>query len=92
MQLQNYASGQWIAGSGKQRELVDAITGDLIGTTSSGGLDFAHMLHYARAMGGTDLRNMIIPEGGRMLKDPWPTPSAAVRHRVVHGHHPSPSL
>jgi hypothetical protein len=28
MQLQNYASGQWIAGSGKQSELVDAITGD----------------------------------------------------------------
>lgn len=36
MQLQNYASGQWIAGSGKQAELLDAITGDLIGTTSSG--------------------------------------------------------
>ena len=36
MQLQNYASGQWIAGSGKQSDLIDAITGDLIGTTSSG--------------------------------------------------------
>ncbi len=33
MQLQNYASGQWIASSGKQSELVDIITGDLIGTT-----------------------------------------------------------
>ena len=42
MQLQNYASGQWVAGSGKQSELIDAITGDLIGTTSSGGLDFGH--------------------------------------------------
>jgi len=28
MQLQNYASGQWIAGSGKQADLIDAITGD----------------------------------------------------------------
>jgi hypothetical protein len=28
MQLQNYASGQWIAGSGKQSDLLDAITGD----------------------------------------------------------------
>lgn len=36
MQLQNYASGQWVAGSGKQAELIDAITGDLIGTTASG--------------------------------------------------------
>ncbi len=34
MQLQNYAAGQWIAGSGKQAELLDAITGDLIGTTN----------------------------------------------------------
>ncbi len=37
MQLQNYASGQWVAGTGKQAELLDASTGDLIGTTSSGG-------------------------------------------------------
>ena len=42
MQLENYASAQWIKGSGKQSELIDAITGDLIGTTSSGGLDFGH--------------------------------------------------
>ncbi len=26
MQLQNYASGQWIAGSGKQAELISAIS------------------------------------------------------------------
>ena len=36
MQLQNYASGHWVAGTGKQSDLIDAITGDLIGTTSSG--------------------------------------------------------
>ena len=47
MQLQNYAAGQWIAGSGKQSDLIDAITGDLIGTTISGGLDFGYMLQYA---------------------------------------------
>ncbi len=40
MQLENYAAGEWIAGSGKQSDLIDAITGELIGTTSSGGLDF----------------------------------------------------
>ena len=27
MQLQNYAAGQWVAGSGKQADLIDAITG-----------------------------------------------------------------
>ncbi len=44
MQLQNYAAGQWIAGSGKQSDLIDAITGELIATTSSGGLDHAHAI------------------------------------------------
>ena len=47
MQLQNYAQGEWIAGTGKRSELLDASTDDLIATTSSGGLDFGAMLTYA---------------------------------------------
>lgn len=30
MQLQNYAAGQWVAGSGKRTELIDAITGGFV--------------------------------------------------------------
>jgi len=30
MRLENYASGQWVAGSGKQGDLIDAITVDLL--------------------------------------------------------------
>ncbi len=68
MQLENYAHGQWIKGSGKQAELVDASTGELVATTSSGGLDFGEMLKYARTVGGPPLRKMTFPERGRMLK------------------------
>ena len=68
MQLENYIAGSWVKGTGKQAELVDAITGDLVATTSSGGLDFAAMLHYARTVGGPPLRKMTFPERGRMLK------------------------
>jgi oxepin-CoA hydrolase/3-oxo-5,6-dehydrosuberyl-CoA semialdehyde dehydrogenase len=57
-----------VKGSGKQAELLDASTGELIASTSSGGLDFAHMLHYARTVGGPPLRKMTFPERGRMLK------------------------
>lgn len=32
MQLQNYAAGQWVVGSGKQADLIDTITGELVGT------------------------------------------------------------
>jgi oxepin-CoA hydrolase/3-oxo-5,6-dehydrosuberyl-CoA semialdehyde dehydrogenase len=68
MQLENYIAGSWVKGTGKQAELVDASTGELIATTSSGGLDFAAMLHYARTVGGPPLRKMTFPERGRMLK------------------------
>ncbi len=68
MQLHNYAHGQWIAGTGKLAELHDASTGELIATTSSGGLNFGAMLTYAREVGGPPLRKMTFPERGRMLK------------------------
>ncbi len=42
MQLENYIAGTWVKGTGKQSDLIDAITGDLIGTTSSGGLAFGY--------------------------------------------------
>jgi hypothetical protein len=51
MQLENDASGQWIAGSGEQSDLIDAITGDLIGTTSNDGSDFGSILNHARTTG-----------------------------------------
>ena len=35
MQLHNYIAGQWIAGTGKQTELYDASTGELIATVIS---------------------------------------------------------
>ena len=68
MQLQNYACDQWVAGTGKQTELTDAVTGETIATTSSNGLDFGAMLRYARETGGPPLRRMTFPERGRMLK------------------------
>ena len=42
-QLQNYACGQWVAGADKGQELFNAITGNLVATTSSKGLDFANV-------------------------------------------------
>ena len=37
MRLENYAQGEWIKGTGKQSDLLDAATGDLIAATSTGG-------------------------------------------------------
>lgn len=68
MKLQNYAQGQWVAGSGKEKPLFDAITGEQIATASSEGLDFAAMMDYARKVGGPALRKMTFQERGLMLK------------------------
>jgi len=66
--LHNYACGQWIAGADKGQELFNAITGDVVATTSSKGLDFAKMCEYARTVGGPKLRKMTFQERGMMLK------------------------
>ena len=68
MKLQNYALGEWVAGTGPQADLFHAVTGDKIGETSSGGLDFKAMAHYARTVGGPKLRAMTFHDRARMLK------------------------
>jgi len=67
MQLQNYANGEWITGTGKQTELFDSVTGEVVATTSSAGLDFKDMLEYGRKSGHA-LRKMTFQERGLMLK------------------------
>lgn len=67
-QLHNYAYGQWIAGADKGQDLFNAITGDVIATTSSKGIDFGQMCDYARTVGGPKLRKMTFQERGLMLK------------------------
>jgi len=66
--LQNYALGQWTAGAGEGKQLFDAVSGDIITTASSAGLDFGAMLDYGRRTGGPALRKMTFQERGRMLK------------------------
>jgi oxepin-CoA hydrolase/3-oxo-5,6-dehydrosuberyl-CoA semialdehyde dehydrogenase len=67
--LPNYALGQWTKPTGdKEIPQYDAITGDLISIASSGGLDFAEMMDYARKVGNSKLRKMTFHERGMMLK------------------------
>jgi oxepin-CoA hydrolase/3-oxo-5,6-dehydrosuberyl-CoA semialdehyde dehydrogenase len=66
--LQNYALGQWVAGADKGQELFNAITGDVVATASSKGLDFGKMCEYARTVGGPRLRRLTFQQRGLMLK------------------------
>jgi len=60
--------GQWTAGAGSETTLYNALTGDVIGETSSAGLDYNQILAYGREVGGKALRKMTFQERGRMLK------------------------
>src|SRR5687768_2172518 len=68
MNLQNYALGEWVTGSGKKSDLIHAVSGEKIGETSSGGLDFAAMTNYARTVGGPRLRALTFHQRAAMLK------------------------
>ena len=68
IQVKNYVLGKWQAGDGVETNLYNALNGDLIGNTSSKGLDFESILEYGRSTGGSILRKMTFQERGRMLK------------------------
>jgi oxepin-CoA hydrolase/3-oxo-5,6-dehydrosuberyl-CoA semialdehyde dehydrogenase len=68
MLVQSYALGEWVTGTGKGAELRSAVTGELVGEASSGGIDFKGMAEYARTIGGPTLRAMTFHERALMLK------------------------
>lgn len=68
IQLENFVTGRWIKGDDKGQALYDAVTGDTITHASTRGLDFAHILQYARETGGPALRRMTFQERGLMLR------------------------
>src|SRR5688572_27347146 len=68
MKLGNYITGKWITGDGEGQALHNAVTGEIIGSASTKGLDFKAMTDYARNTGNPNLRKLTFHERGRMLK------------------------
>jgi len=66
--LDNYVAGEWVTGSGKSTDLFHAVTGEKVAEASTGGIDFAQMVHYARTVGGPALRKLTFHERARRLK------------------------
>jgi oxepin-CoA hydrolase/3-oxo-5,6-dehydrosuberyl-CoA semialdehyde dehydrogenase len=67
--LLNYAHDGWVAASGGLADVHSAVTGEVVATTGSQGLDFKAMLDHARGTGGPALRTMTFHERSWMLKD-----------------------
>ena len=68
MKLNNLIMGKWMPHDGDGLPQYDAVTGDLIATCGSEGLDYAAMMDYARRVGGPNLRKMTFYQRGLMLK------------------------
>jgi oxepin-CoA hydrolase / 3-oxo-5,6-dehydrosuberyl-CoA semialdehyde dehydrogenase len=66
--LGNFVTGRWIEGEGDMQILADAVTGIPLYQAGTGGIDFQHLLQYARTVGNPALRKMSFHERGRMLK------------------------
>ncbi len=66
--LGNFITGKWITGDGDGQQLYNAVTGEMIATATTKGLDFASITDYARNVGNPALRKMTFHERGNMLK------------------------
>ena len=67
--LENYVGGKWVTGDGDGQQLYNAVTGEIVATATSKGLDFKEMTGYARKVGNRNLRRLTFHERGRMLKE-----------------------
>jgi oxepin-CoA hydrolase / 3-oxo-5,6-dehydrosuberyl-CoA semialdehyde dehydrogenase len=68
MQLQSYAAGGWVSGSGEGLALRDATTGEVVARAGADGLDMRAMLEHARQVGGPHLRRLTFHERAALLK------------------------
>ncbi|MDX1912616.1 MAG: phenylacetic acid degradation bifunctional protein PaaZ [Saprospiraceae bacterium] len=66
--LHHYILGQWMPGSGEALPQYHALTGEVVSTVRSEGLDYAAILDYGRRVGNPALRRLTFQERGRMLK------------------------
>jgi oxepin-CoA hydrolase/3-oxo-5,6-dehydrosuberyl-CoA semialdehyde dehydrogenase len=66
--LENYITGKWVTGDGDGQSLYNAVTGEIITSATTKGLDFGAILEYGRTVGNAALRKLTFHERGRMLK------------------------
>jgi oxepin-CoA hydrolase/3-oxo-5,6-dehydrosuberyl-CoA semialdehyde dehydrogenase len=68
MKLKNYIYGQWTEGSGEETPLYNAVNGELVAISDTGGIDFQQALDYGRTVGYKNLSSMTFYDRGEMLK------------------------
>ena len=67
--LRSYVNGTWHTPSGEGRPVRDAVTGEVVATVSSEGIDPAAVLDYGRRTGGPALRALTFHQRAALLKE-----------------------
>ena len=68
IKLESYVNGTWQEGRSDPAVLLDPVTEEPLAETSTGGIDFAAALDYARNVGGPALREMTFADRGDCLR------------------------
>ncbi|MCI4666196.1 MAG: 3,4-dehydroadipyl-CoA semialdehyde dehydrogenase [Neomegalonema sp.] len=68
MKLESYVNGQWRAGAGEGRPLINASTGEEIARADATGLDLGAATQFARERGTRALSALSFAERGALLK------------------------
>ena len=66
--LGNYILGNWVEGEGDGTPLYNAVTGEVVATATTKGLDFGEILTYGRKTGSPALRKLTFQQRGVLLK------------------------
>ena len=56
MKLQCFAEDRWYTSEDEGATLLNAVNGDLIGYAASTGVNFEAIVHYAKTVGGPNLK------------------------------------
>ncbi len=67
--LRSYLAGAWLDGSGRERLLRDASTGEPVASLRSGGHDLGAALRHGREVGGPALRSLTFRQRGALVAD-----------------------
>src|SRR5690348_6350887 len=68
MPLRSYVSGSWFEPADEGAPLFDAVTGEVVTTISSAGIDMAGALDHGRVAGGPELRRLTFHQRAAILK------------------------
>lgn len=66
--IKSYVRNEWLTGTGEFEPVHSALTGELVGEVSSGGLNFGEIVDYGRRVGGPALRAMTFHQRAAMIK------------------------